>query len=65
MNSFYYETVRTMQNRGVDPDYLTGWVAGFLHSAKREVQRLNEAYEAGYADGTAQSAKGYEAWIKK
>jgi len=30
MNSTYYETVNQLENMGVDPDYLQGWVGGYL-----------------------------------
>jgi hypothetical protein len=54
-----------MQKKGVDPEYINGWACGFLHSPKRETQRLNKAYEAGYADGWEKNAGGFDAWVKK
>ena len=49
----YYETVDKLEKMGVDKDYIQGWVGGYLGNPKREEQRLTEAYEAGYEDGSA------------
>jgi hypothetical protein len=65
MGSAYYEAIDRMQKRNVDPEYVTGWASGFLHNPKREEQRLNEAYEAGYAHGLEKNAGGFETWIRK
>lgn len=65
MDQLYYQTVDRMQKQGVDPEYINGWVGGFLHNPLREEQRLTEAYEAGYAHGKERNAAGFEAWLKK
>jgi hypothetical protein len=65
MATVYYETVDRMQKQGVDPEYINGWASGFLHNPKREEQRVNEAYEAGYAHGMEKNTDGFEAWIRK
>jgi hypothetical protein len=65
MSTPYYEAVDRMQKQGVDPEYINGWAGGFLHNPKREEQRLNEAYEAGYEHGLQKNAAGFEAWIRK
>ena len=65
MNTAYYEAIDRMSKAGVDSEYINGWASGFLHNPKREEQRASEAYEAGYADGMAQKAAGYESWIRK
>ena len=65
MSNPYYETVDRMQKQGVDPEYINGWAGGFLHNPKREEQRLNEAYEAGYTHGLENNVAGFEAWIRK
>ena len=52
MNSTYYETIDKLEKQGVDREYIQGWAGGFLGNPLREVQRLTEAYEAGYADGS-------------
>jgi len=65
MNIVYYETIDTMQKKGVDPEYINGWASGFLHNPRREQQRVNEAYEAGYAQGLEKNAGGFQAWIRK
>lgn len=65
MNNAYYETVTKMEKAGVDPEYIQGWEGGYLHNPKREEQRVNDAYSAGYDDGVAQKTDGFNAWIKK
>lgn len=65
MDKLYYETIDRMQKSRVDPEYINGWASGFLHNPKREEQRANEAYEAGYAHGMDKNAGGFEAWIRK
>lgn len=65
MTTVYYETVDRMQKQGVDPEYINGWASGFLHNPKREEQRVNEAYEAGYAHGVEKNTSGFEAWVRK
>lgn len=65
MDTVYYETVDRMQKQGVDPEYINGWASGFLHNPKREEQRLNAVYEAGYAHGLEKSTDGFAAWIRK
>ena len=65
MNSTYYETIDKMEKAGVDPEYINGWASGFLHNPKREEQRANEAYDAGYTHGLEQDAGGFQAWVRK
>ncbi len=65
MSSAYYEAIDRMEKSGVDPQYINGWAGGYLHNPKRERQRVNEAYEAGYAHGMAQDISGFQAWIRK
>jgi len=65
MDSAYYKAIDQMQKKKVDPEYINGWASGFLHNPKREEQRVNEAYEAGYAAGLEKKQEGYEAWIRK
>jgi hypothetical protein len=65
MGSAYYEAIDGMEKKNVDPEYINGWASGYLRNPKREEQRLNEAYEAGYAAGLEKKAGGFEAWIRK
>ncbi len=65
MSTVYYETVDRMQKKDVDPEYVIGWASGYLHNPRREAQRVNAAYEAGYTDGMEKNAGGFEAWIRK
>ena len=65
MSNIYYETIDQMEKKGVDPEYINGWACGFLHNPKREEQRLNEVYEAGYADGRDKKTDGYSSWPRK
>ena len=65
MNQAYYDAVVKMEKAGVDPEYVVGWQCGFLLNPKREEQRLTEAYEAGFEDGTAKNAENFSNWVKK
>ena len=65
MNSKYYEAISTMEKKGVNPEYVNGWACGFLHNPKREEQRLNDAYSAGYDDGVAGKPDNFGTWVKK
>lgn len=62
MNKTYYETIDKMEKAGVDKEYINGWACGFLHNPKREEQRVTEAYEAGYNDGTESKTDGFSSW---
>jgi hypothetical protein len=61
----YHDAVDAMEKAGVDPEYVQGWQGGFLVNPKREEQRVTEAYEAGYDDGSEKNADNYKNWIKK
>ena len=65
MGSAYYEAIDRMEKQRVDPEYINGWASGFLHNPKREEQRANDAYEAGYAHGHEKKADGFEPWIRR
>ncbi|MEO8133705.1 MAG: hypothetical protein ABI831_07000 [Betaproteobacteria bacterium] len=65
MSTAYYEAIDHMEKKGVDREYISGWASGFLHNPRREEQRVNEAYESGYAHGIEKNAGGFEAWITK
>jgi len=60
----YHKTVVEMENAGVDPEYVQGWQGGFLVNPKREEQRVTEAYEAGYEDGSNGVADNFKSWVK-
>jgi hypothetical protein len=65
MSNAYYEAIDRMEKSGVDPEYINGWACGYLHNPKREDQRVNEAYEAGYAHGLKRDVSGFQAWVRK
>jgi len=65
MNKTYYDSISAMEKKGVDKEYINGWACGFLHNPKREEQRLNDAYNAGYDDGHAGKTDGFGSWAKK
>ena len=64
MNQFYYDAVTKMEQMGVDEEYIQGWQAGFLQNPEREEQNVNEAYEAGFADGGDKSTDNFGDWVK-
>lgn len=65
MNNMYYDAINKMEKSGVDAEYINGWACGYLHNPKREEQRLNDAYEAGYKDGADKKTDNFSAWGKK
>jgi len=60
----YHDTVVAMEKAGADPEYVQGWQGGFLINPKREEQRVNDAYNAGYDDGVAHKTDGFKSWAK-
>ncbi len=64
MDKFYRETITKMESASVDPEYVLGWQGGYLSHPKREEQRANEAYDAGYEDGQNKNADNFEKWKK-
>ena len=64
MDKIYLDTVTKMEAASVDPEYVIGWQGGYLHHPKREEQRTNDAYNAGYEDGQNKNADNYEKWKK-
>jgi len=63
--TFYYRTVDDMQKRGVDPEYIQGWIGGYMGNPPREEQRLTEAYENGYRDGKQALTDNVESRVTK
>ena len=51
-----------MEEMNVQAEYLLGWQGGFLGHPMREEQRLNEAYEAGYEDGSEKNCDNFSNW---
>ena len=64
MNQIYRDAVNQMEEMKLQPEYILGWQGGFLGHPQREEQRLTEAYEAGYADGSAKSSDNFPDWIE-
>lgn len=62
MNKQYYDSVVTMEQAGVDAEFLQGWQNAYLLNPEREEQRMNEAYEAGYAAGKEKDLDAYKNW---
>ena len=59
----YRQTIVEMEKKGVNREYIQGWIGGFMGNPKREEQRITEAYEKGYEDGENKNASNYEKWI--
>ncbi|HHZ88505.1 MAG TPA: hypothetical protein EYN73_02910 [Chromatiaceae bacterium] len=64
MNQTYYDAVTTLESKGCDWEYIQGWIGGYLGNPKREEQRINDAYEAGYEDGESKNTDNCDKWIK-
>ena len=54
-----------MEKENVSREYVVGWASGYLQNPKREEQRTNEAYDAGYDDGEEKNTDNYKDWIGK
>ncbi len=63
MDQAYRDTTTEMQKLGVNEEYIIGWQGGYLGHSEREEQLLNDAYEAGRADGREKSVDGFRNWI--
>ena len=62
MNQIYRDATSKMEELSVSQEYILGWQGGYLGHPKREEQRLNEAYEAGYEDGEAKTVENFNNW---
>ena len=60
----YHDHVDAMEKAGVDPEYIQGWQGGFPINPIREEQRVNDAYSAGYDDGTERNMDNYKNFAK-
>ncbi len=63
MNQEYRDATTRMEEMKVNPEYILGWQGGFLGHPMREEQRLNEAYEAGYEDGSEKTTDNLSNWV--
>lgn len=64
MDQTYYETVDKMEKSNIDPEYMDGWMSGYLKNPLREEQRVTDAYSAGYEDGKAGSTDHMSEYAK-
>ena len=65
MDQVYRDTTTQMEKQGVDAEYVIGWQGGYLGHPKREEQRVNDAYDAGYNDGSERKTDGFSSWVKQ
>jgi hypothetical protein len=63
MNQAYRDATTKMEEMKVNPEYVLGWQGGYLGHPLREEQRLSEAYEAGYGDGSEKSTDNLSKWV--
>ena len=63
MNQAYRDATTKMEEMKVNPEYVLGWQGGYLGHPKREEQRLSEAYEAGYEDGSEKATDNLSNWV--
>lgn len=62
MNQAYRDAITKMEEMNVNSEYILGWQGGFLGHPKREEQRVNEAYDAGFEDGEEKSTDNFGSW---
>lgn len=65
MDQAYRDAVTRMEEMKVQAEYILGWQGGYLRHPMREEQRLTEAYEAGYADGSEKSCDNFSNWVEQ
>ncbi len=63
MNQEYRDATTRMEEMKVNPEYILGWQGGFLGHPMREEQRLTEAYEAGFEDGSEKTTDNLSQWV--
>jgi len=63
MNQEYRDATTRMEEMKVNPEYILGWQGGFLGHPMREEQRLTEAYEAGFEDGSEKTTDNLSKWV--
>ncbi len=64
MENTYYNTIDKLEKMNVEPDYIQGWIGGYLGNPEREEQRVTEAYTAGYEDGKEKQITSAESWVR-
>ena len=62
MNQAYRDAITKMEKMNVNQEYVLGWQGGYLGHPKREEQRVNEAYNAGFEDGEEKSTDNFSSW---
>lgn len=65
MDQTYYDTVTKLEEMPANREYMLGWMGGYLQNPMIEEQRLTEAYEAGYTDGSNGNTESAAQWAKK
>ena len=63
MNQEYRDATTRMEEMKVNSEYILGWQGGFLGHPMREEQRLTEAYEAGFEDGSEKTTDNLSQWV--
>ncbi len=63
MDQAYRDAITEMENKKVQEEYILGWQGGYLGHPQREEQRLTDAYEAGYEDGSAKTTENFDNWL--
>ena len=63
MNQEYRDATTRMEEMKVNSEYILGWQGGFLGHPMREEQRLTEAYEAGFEDGSEKTTDNLSKWV--
>lgn len=58
----YFSSLKELEEKNIQRDYITGWATGAQGSPKLEEQRVTEAYDAGFADGQAGHIDSHESW---
>ena len=64
MDQAYRDAITELESKHVQQEYILGWQGGYLGHPMREEQRVTEAYEAGYEDGSAKTTDNCADWLE-
>ncbi len=62
MDQAYRDAVTKMEEMNVQQEYIIGWQGAYLGHPEREEQNLNDAYSAGFEDGTEKETGNFGDW---
>ncbi len=59
----YYDAVCRMIELNVDPEYMEGWMGGYLRNPRREEGEITQEYSTGFEDGLERDTRHFCSWV--